>query len=68
MSLIPQSCVSCVPSGPSEILTPPQAVRVVQGKSAFLDCDVDTDPRLRDYQVVWKKANRKLEETSVDDK
>ncbi|XP_006810376.1 neural cell adhesion molecule L1-like, partial [Neolamprologus brichardi] len=53
---------------PSEILTPPQAVRVVQGKSAFLDCDVDTDPRLRDYQVVWKKANRKLEETSVDDK
>uniref|UniRef100_A0A3P8PDA1 Neural cell adhesion molecule L1 n=1 Tax=Astatotilapia calliptera TaxID=8154 RepID=A0A3P8PDA1_ASTCA len=47
-----------------EILTPPQAVRVVQGKSAFLDCDVDTDPRLRDYQVVWKKANRKLEETS----
>uniref|UniRef100_I3KBX0 Neural cell adhesion molecule L1 n=1 Tax=Oreochromis niloticus TaxID=8128 RepID=I3KBX0_ORENI len=53
---------------PSEILTGPQAVRVVQGESAFLDCDVDTDPRLRDYQVVWKKGNRKLEETSVDDK
>ncbi|XP_047445758.1 neural cell adhesion molecule L1-like isoform X2 [Mugil cephalus] len=50
------------------ILTGPQDIRVLRGASAQLDCHFYRDPRLHDYQVVWKKDGHKLLESSLDDK
>lgn len=59
---------SPVPSDRTVILTGPQDIRVVRGSSALLDCHFYRDPRLLDYQVVWKKDGHKLLESSSDDK
>ncbi|XP_047187027.1 neural cell adhesion molecule L1.1-like isoform X2 [Scophthalmus maximus] len=52
----------------TEILTSPQDVRVLSGSSALLDCRFYKDPRLLDYQIVWRKDGQKLQESSPDDK
>lgn len=50
------------------ILNGPQDVRVLRGSSALLDCVFQKDPRLIKYQIVWKKAEHKMQESSPDDK
>ncbi|KAK5864078.1 hypothetical protein PBY51_001051 [Eleginops maclovinus] len=50
------------------ILNGPQDVRVLRGSSALLDCVFEKDPRLVKYQIVWKKAEQKMQESSPDDK
>ncbi|KAL3064797.1 hypothetical protein OYC64_000931 [Pagothenia borchgrevinki] len=50
------------------ILNGPQDVRVLREKSALLDCVFQKDPRLIKYQIVWKKAEHKMQESSPDDK
>ncbi|XP_035016178.2 neural cell adhesion molecule L1.1 isoform X2 [Hippoglossus stenolepis] len=50
------------------ILTSPQDVHVLRGASALLDCRFYRDPRLLNYQIVWKRDGQKLLETSESDK
>ncbi|CAI5648810.1 unnamed protein product [Oreochromis niloticus] len=50
------------------ILTGPQDVRALRGTSVLLDCCFVVDPRLSGYQVVWRKGDQKLSDSSVDEK
>ncbi|KAL3975090.1 hypothetical protein ACER0C_023716 [Sarotherodon galilaeus] len=50
------------------ILTGPQDVRALRGTSVLLDCCFVVDPWLSGYQVVWRKGDQKLSESSVDKK
>uniref|UniRef100_A0A7N6B015 Neural cell adhesion molecule L1 n=1 Tax=Anabas testudineus TaxID=64144 RepID=A0A7N6B015_ANATE len=50
------------------ILRGPQDVRALRGTSALLDCHFYKDHQLLKYQVVWRKDNHKLQESSPDDK
>ncbi|XP_068566599.1 neural cell adhesion molecule L1.1-like isoform X2 [Cebidichthys violaceus] len=50
------------------MLAGPQAVRVLRGTSALLDCRFYKDPQLLKYQIVWRRDGHKLQESSPDDK
>uniref|UniRef100_A0A8C5HJB4 Neural cell adhesion molecule L1.1-like n=1 Tax=Gouania willdenowi TaxID=441366 RepID=A0A8C5HJB4_GOUWI len=50
------------------ILQRPLEVRVRRGSSAMLDCSASTDPRLRDYQVVWRKDGHKIQDYTPKDR
>ncbi|XP_040009220.1 neural cell adhesion molecule L1-like isoform X2 [Xiphias gladius] len=50
------------------ILKGPQDVRAFRGTSALLDCHIYKDPQRHDYQIVWRKGEQKMQESSPDDK
>ncbi|KAM6925450.1 neural cell adhesion molecule L1.1 [Xenentodon cancila] len=50
------------------ILRGPQDFQSVRGTTVFLDCHFYSDPRLRNYEVLWKKDGSLIQESSPDDK
>ncbi|XP_056279739.1 neural cell adhesion molecule L1.1-like isoform X2 [Pseudoliparis swirei] len=50
------------------MLSGPQDVRALRGSVALLDCRFYKDPQLVQAQVVWRRNEHKLHESSPDDK
>ncbi|XP_036068809.1 neural cell adhesion molecule L1.1 isoform X2 [Oryzias melastigma] len=44
----------------------PKDIRVLEGTTAFLDCDFYKDPRLLDSHLVWKRDGVELQESLPD--
>ncbi|TNN23580.1 Neural cell adhesion molecule L1 [Liparis tanakae] len=50
------------------MLSGPQDFRALRGSTALLDCRFYKDPQLVQVQVVWRRNEHKLHESSPDDK